>query len=126
MDYPVYSRQLHDPIPNAGRITANHHIVVLEGNYWLLQEAPWRQFQALFDECIFLTASPEKLIDGLRQRHLCGGKTNEFIQHHMATVDLPNIERVLKNSASAHVVVHKMDNRHIASIEYFSGTLEGR
>jgi pantothenate kinase len=125
MDYPVYSRQLHDPIPNAGRVMSNHHIVVLEGNYWLLQEDPWCQFQALFDATIFLTASPESLIDGLRQRHLRGGKTNEFIQHHMASVDLPNIERVLKNSSSAQVVVHKMDNRHISSIEYFSGTLEG-
>lgn len=125
-DYPVYSRQLHDPIPNAGSVMSNHHIVVLEGNYWLLKEDPWRQFHALFDECIFLTASSESLIDGLRQRHLRGGKTNEFIQHHMATVDLPNIERVLTNSASAQVVVHKKDNQHISNIEYFSGPLEGR
>jgi pantothenate kinase len=120
MDYPVYSRQLHDPIPNAGRITSNHQIVVLEGNYWLLQEAPWRQFQTLFDERIFLTASPEKLIDGLHQRHLRGGKTAEFTRKHMAFVDMPNIERVLKYSGYAQVVVHKTDSRQISSIEYLS------
>jgi putative kinase len=120
MDYPVYSRRMHEPIPNAGYITANHKIMVLEGNYWLLKEDPWCKFQKLFDERIFLTTSPEKLVDGLRQRHLRGGKTKEFTEKHMAFVDLPNIERVLKNSAPAEVIVHKMDGRRISNIEYLS------
>jgi len=118
MDYPVYSRKMHDPIPNTGRITPDHHIIVLEGNYWLLQEDPWCQFLPLIDERIFLSASAENLIDGLRQRHLRGGKTVEFIQSHMDIVDIPNIERVLKHSASAQVLVHKIDNRHISRIDY--------
>lgn len=120
LDYPVYSRQLHDPVANAGTVKKEHQIVVVEGNYWLLQEPPWLQFQALFDVSIFLAATPEKLIDGLRQRHLRGGKEPDFVTQHMVKVDLPDVERVLKHSAPAQVVVHKIDNQHISSIEYTS------
>jgi putative kinase len=118
LGYPVYSRQLHDPIPDAGIIRPDQHIIILEGNYWLLQEAAWQPFQALFDATIFLTALPEKLVDGLRQRHLRGGKTIEFTQKHMNKVDLPNIERVLNHSAEAQIVVHKKDSQHIGGISY--------
>jgi pantothenate kinase len=118
IEYPVYSRQLHDPIPNAGRITANHHILVLEGNYWLLQEDPWQQFQALFDMRILLTTPQKKLLEGLRQRHLRGGKTLEAANRQIASVDLPNIERVAKNSVPAGVIVQKTDSQHISRIDY--------
>jgi len=118
LPYPVYSRALHDPIPEAGVIRPGHHIVILEGNYWLLQEPAWQPFQALFDVTIFLTADPEKLVDGLRQRHLRGGKTPEFTRAHMDKVDLPNIERVMQHSAPARIVVHKIDSRRISKISY--------
>lgn len=120
IEYPVYSRQLHDPIPNAGRITANHHIVVLEGNYWLLREDPWQQFQALFDMRLLITAPQKKLVEGLRQRHLRGGKTLEAANRQITSVDLPNIERVAKNSVSAEVIVQKSDSRYISRIDYVS------
>ena len=118
MDYPVYSRQLHDPIPNSGRVTANHHIVVLEGNYWLLQEDPWQQFQTLFDVRILLTTPQKKLVEGLRQRHLRGGKTLEAANRQIAIVDLPNIKRVENNSVPAEVIVQKTDSQYISRIDY--------
>jgi putative kinase len=120
LDYPVYSRQLHDPLPHAGTVKKEHQVVVIEGNYWLLQEPPWSKFQPLFDVSIFLTAESETLLDGLRQRHLRGGKTLDFITPHMARVDLPNIERVLNHSAPAQILVHKTDSRHISRMEYRS------
>lgn len=118
LNYPVYSRQLHNPIPEGGTISPNHHWIILEGNYWLLQEDPWQSFQALFDVTIFLAAAPDTLLDGLRQRHLRGGKTEEFIREHMRTVDIPNIERVLNHSGSAQIIVDKKNSRQIASITY--------
>jgi pantothenate kinase len=100
-------------------VEPKHHIAVIEGNYWLLQENPWQRFQDLFDIRIFLTASREQLVNGLYQRHLRGGKTKEVISRQIASVDLPNIDRVLKYSGHADVVVHKSDNRNIISVEYF-------
>jgi len=115
--FPVYSRQAHDPIPAGGRIEPWHRLVILEGNYWLLDEMPWRRFQPLFDLRVFLSASRETLVEGLRERHLRGEKTPEATEQHIRTVDLPNIDRVLNGSLPAEVVVHKADSRRIGRIE---------
>jgi putative kinase len=123
ISYPVYSRAVHDPIPAAGTLTPAQRIAVVEGNYWLLQEDPWTQFQPLFDVTIFLTAQPDTLISGLTERHLRGGKTPEFTQRHMDFVDIPNISRVLAHSAPAQITVHKRDSRHIARVEFVPALL---
>jgi len=120
ISYPVYSRIQHDPIANGGMVEPFHKIVILEGNYWLLQDAPWTKFQPLFDVRIFLTAKAETLLDGLRQRQLRGGRSAEAIEQQITNVDLPNIEFVLKNSARADIVVHKADNSHIINVEYLN------
>lgn len=119
--YPVYSRELHDPIPGAGVIEPGQRIVVLEGNYWLLDEAPWKQYQALFDLRVFLRAEPEVLLAGLRERHLRGGKSPEFVVEHLRRVDLPNIERVLGRSGPADVVVAKAGSQRISGLEWAAG-----
>jgi putative kinase len=116
--YPIYSRELHDPIPEAGVIEPWQQIVVLEGNYWLLDEPPWKQYLPLFDLRIFLKAEPGSLLAGLRERHLRGRKSPGFIAEHMRLVDLPNIERVLNGSGPADVVVLKADSRRISGLEW--------
>jgi pantothenate kinase len=116
--YPVYSRQIHDPIPNGGCVERQHRIVIVEGNYLLLQEEPWQHFRELFDICIFLTAPPEALVKGLRQRHLRGGKSASAADEQIRTVDLPNVERVLKNSGGADIVVKKANSQHIIGLVY--------
>lgn len=115
--FPIYSRQTHDPMPGAGAVESWQRIVILEGNYWLLDVLPWSQFQILFDARIFLTAPTEQLVEGLRQRHLRGGKTREETERRLREVDLPDIELVMGHSNPAEVTVHKLDSRRIASID---------
>ena len=68
--FPVYSRERHDPIPEGGRLEPWQKILVLEGNYWLLDDRPWRDYRAFFDLRIFLKAGAATLLDGLAARHL--------------------------------------------------------
>ena len=58
VDYPVYSRRLHDPIPNGGQIRLNHRYVIVEGNYLFLNEPPWDAFRATFDVRHFRKSQP--------------------------------------------------------------------
>jgi len=118
LSYPVYSRTQHDPIPGAGVVSPGHRWILVEGNYWLLEEAAWQPFQELFDVTIFLTADPHTLVDGLFQRHLRGGKDRTFIEEHMKKVDFPNIERVLARSAKAQILVEKKNSQKIAGITF--------
>jgi pantothenate kinase len=120
VSYPVYSRMKHEPVADGGRVEPFHHIVIVEGNYWLLREAPWIKFRPLFDISIFLAAKPETLLDGLRQRQLRSGRSAEAAEQQVMHVDLPNIELVLKNSATANIVVHKADHTRIIEVEYLN------
>jgi pantothenate kinase len=118
LNYPVYSRVRHEPIQDAGAVRLNHRWIILEGNYWLLQESAWQPFQALFDFTIFLTADPDTLVEGLRQRHLRGEKDPASIEKHIKMVDMPNINRVLAHSNTAQVEVEKKNSQQIAGIKY--------
>lgn len=116
VSFPKYSRKVHDPVPDAGVIEAQHRIILAEGNYWLLNELPWKDFQYLFDLTIFLSAPAQSLVTGLRKRHLRGAKSSKEVEEHIRKVDLLNIEHVLNNSVKADVMVNKRDNRWIEQV----------
>ncbi len=52
--WPVYDRTLHNPVPDA--ITVDGDIILLEGNYLLLDEDGWRDISAYADYTISITA----------------------------------------------------------------------
>lgn len=116
--YPIYSRRLHEPVPEAGLIRAAQRIVIVEGNYLFLKETPWNALQGLFGLRIFLRASLEQIRAGLRERHLRGGKTPNLAEKQIREVDFPNAQRVLAGSLTSTIVVHKQDSRNISSIEW--------
>jgi pantothenate kinase len=115
--FPLYSRKLHDPVPEKGTVKASHRIIIVEGNYLLLDEDPWNLFLPLIDISIFLEVETSNLLDGLHERHLRGGKPPDLIEKHLRRVDLPNTLRVKSSIHKADVTVHKVDNRRIASID---------
>ncbi len=116
--YPVYSRAQHDPLWPGGTVEPTHQMILLEGNYWLLAEPPWHPFQALFDWRLWVSADRATLIAALRERHRRGGKPPEAVEAHLQQVDLPNIDRVLRGSGPAQVVIHKASSRRLAWIEW--------
>ncbi len=115
--FPVYSRALHDPIPDAGCVAPTHRLLLVEGNYWLLDQPPWNAAHPFFDRSIFLTGEPVTLLAGLRERLVRGGRTPEDADAHIQAVDLPNMRLVLEHSAPANWTVTKADSRHILRID---------
>ena len=118
MSFPVYSRRLHEPVPAGGTIESSDRIVVVEGNYLLLDKDPWNRFRQLFDARVFISATLETLIGGLRERHLRGGKTPAATERQIREVDLPNATRVGPSVVHSQVVAHKANTRRIARIEW--------
>jgi pantothenate kinase len=117
VSFPVYSRTLHEPIPAGGTIEASHRVVVVEGNYLLLDEEPWRRFRQLFDIRLFISASPETLVNSLMERHLRGGKMSSAAERQVQEVDLANAQRVGPSVVHAQVLVHKADARFIERVD---------
>ena len=74
---PAYSRVTHEPKADAICIKSSHRIVIVEGNYLLVDKLPWADVKAELDEVWYLDASPEVAAERLRKRHMSVGRSVE-------------------------------------------------
>lgn len=97
--WPVYDRTIHDPRPDAVTVTAP--IVLVEGNYLLLDESPWTDLAPLADYTVFLRADESMLRERAVSRKAKGGIAREEAEAHYERTDGPNIRRTLTCSRPA-------------------------
>jgi pantothenate kinase len=67
---PSYRRGLEEPIAASIAVLAQIPLVIIEGNYLLLGEAPWAPVRRLLDEVWFVSASPVARRARLVRRHV--------------------------------------------------------
>ncbi len=95
--WPHYDRTLHDPVD--GAILVRGPIVLLEGNYLLLDEPGWRELRAFADYTIRIDAPEELLYDRLYERKSRSGALPAAeVERHVRGSDIPNVRRVLDHS----------------------------
>jgi pantothenate kinase len=99
--WPAYDRRLHDVVEDAIEVTDG--ILLVEGNWLLLNEPGFSQLRSLCDFSIALQADEALLKDRLIERKCMGGSSREAAEAHYATCDLPNIRRYRENSAPGEV-----------------------
>ena len=97
--FPVYDRRIHDVVPDA--VTADAPILLVEGNWLLLDEEPWRDLCGLADYCLRIDAAPELLCDRLIARKVQGGSTAEDAVAFYEASDAPNILRFAAHAGAA-------------------------
>lgn len=99
VDWPIYDRNIHDVVPDA--ISVEAEILLIEGNYLLLNNPRWTNIRVLSDYNVFIKADPEMLKDRLVERKVRGGKSQDEAEQFYRTSDSRNVELVLNNSAEA-------------------------
>ncbi len=100
---PTYSRELHEPIPGGGTIVASTQVVIVEGNYLLLDG--WREVAGLLDQIWYLDTPLEECMRRVRDRHRDGGcdqaaaalkiETNDRLNAELVRTTLPRADRVI-------------------------------
>jgi pantothenate kinase len=69
--FPVYSREISDPVPDGAVVTREHKIVFCEGNYLLaLDDAQWKPLELIWDDKWFLSVPENVVVERLVNRHL--------------------------------------------------------
>jgi pantothenate kinase len=102
---PGFERVLEQPIAGSIVIGAEVDLVVSEGNYLLVDEAPWRDAAGLFDEVWFSDAPAALLRERLIARHVAFGKAPVEAAAWVDAVDLPNAALIEPTRARADAVV---------------------
>lgn len=102
---PAYCRQRHEPIADAVRMDAQVKIVIVEGNYLLLDEPRWCAVREQIDETAFVDLPIETAMARVFARHCAGGSDEISARRKIDTNDRPNAERVLTTRESADWLV---------------------
>ena len=98
--WPIYDRNLHNPVENAIMVTSD--IVLLEGNYLLLDEEGWRRLSDYADFTIFISADEDMLRSRLVERKAKNTpieQAREFVEKS----DMRNAIEVLHGSKKANL-----------------------
>ena len=98
---PRFDRTRDLAIANSIAIAPQTPIVVVEGNYLFLDSEPWSSLDDMFTTTVFLRPSLETLKRRLIQRWLDHGLTPEQASQKANENDIPNAQRVLKQSRPA-------------------------
>jgi pantothenate kinase len=102
---PVFDRSREIAIASARTIGPEVRIILAEGNYLLLNEAPWTRLDGKFDLTIFVGPTYEVLEERLRQRWIQYGLDEAGIEWKLYGNDLPNGKRITENSRAADIRV---------------------
>lgn len=106
---PSYSRRIESVVPDAFTIAGNVPIIVVEGNYLLLEESPWDGIRDLLDFAVYLDLGKELAETRLLKRHAEHGLfTEERNQRHVAQVDLPNYDLADESKSRADLIIDLM------------------
>ncbi|MCP4319067.1 MAG: AAA family ATPase [Hyphomicrobiales bacterium] len=106
---PEFDRDTDSVRSDAAIVDMDCRFVLVEGNYLLLDSAPWTNLQPLFDCRIFMTAEMNELRERLVSRWLMHGYDSDDAEAKAFGNDIPNAERVLVHSVPADVVYRPMD-----------------
>ncbi|MCF0111714.1 MAG: nucleoside/nucleotide kinase family protein [Erysipelotrichaceae bacterium] len=94
-DWPVYDRNIHDVIPD--KIHVSSPVVLIEGNYLLLDEPEWNTLHNMADITVFVKTEPDLVINRLIRRKMRGGLDEQQASEWVHRSDYKNVLRVLQN-----------------------------
>jgi len=97
--WPVYDRLLHNPVEDALLITGD--VVLLEGNYLLLDEDGWRDLRAFADYTVSVRADEAFLRERLIERRIRTGVDRDASVRFVDFSDMPNVRLCLEKTLPA-------------------------
>ena len=97
--WPVYDRLLHNPVEDAASVDGE--IVILEGNYLLLDVDGWRNLRSFADYTVSIRAEETLLRERLISRRIKTGVAEDEAARFVDYSDMPNVRLCLSRSVSA-------------------------
>ena len=103
--YPVFDRTLDYAIAGRGRVAPEDRVIVVEGNYLLLDEPGWRALARHWDLSVYLSAPMATLTSRLTQRWLDDGLSTADATARAEANDVRNARRVAGARLPADLVL---------------------
>ncbi|NEY89765.1 nucleoside triphosphate hydrolase [Tabrizicola oligotrophica] len=104
---PLFDRDLEISRAGADIVGPGDRLLIVEGNYLLLNEPPWPDLAPLFDLTVWIDVPEAELERRLLARWAQHGKTPAEARAWIDGNDLPNIRRVVQGSRPADLLIHQ-------------------
>jgi pantothenate kinase len=105
VEFPAYSRKLHNPVEAAINIQDEKCLLVIEGLWLLYGQFGWEAVRNMLNFTVFVTADKDRVRDAVLKRHINGGKTKEQAEKHYKNVDGVNFDIVMATRFEADQVI---------------------
>lgn len=102
---PSFERVVDEPIPDAISVAPTEPIVLVEGNYLLLDQPLWSELSDLLDAVAYVELDDAVRIERLVARHVEFGRSPEEAREFVLASDEPNAALVAASRQRADVVV---------------------
>lgn len=103
--YPTFDRTRDISVGGSGMVTPETKVVIVEGNYLLLDLAPWDRLAALWDYTIWLDTPLSELRSRLIQRWLSQGLSRAAAVRRAESNDIPNTQLAIEKSRPADLTL---------------------
>ena len=102
---PTFDRTHDRVVPDGSVITADHRIILVEGNYLLLDQDPWKKLAPLFDLRVMLEVPIATLRSRLEARWRDLGHDAAEIASKVDGNDLPNARLVIETTSKMDFIL---------------------
>lgn len=109
VELPDFDRVLDEPRQGRIRVRRSDRIVIVEGNYLLLDIEPWIGLRERFDAIAHLDLDRDTRVERLVNRHVRFGKTRREASAFVDASDEANTARVEAVRHRAHLVIDAAD-----------------
>ncbi len=103
---PAFDRTIDASVPDQIVVQPTHQLVIVEGNYLLLDTPPWHKLQALLDASWYLSGDENLIHERLLVRHIAGGRTPTEAEEKIASTDAPNAKMIKATQTRADLIIH--------------------
>ncbi|WCJ21626.1 P-loop containing nucleoside triphosphate hydrolases superfamily protein [Euphorbia peplus] len=106
---PSFDHGVGDPIEDDIFISVQHKVVIVEGNYLLLEEGVWKDMASMFDEKWFVDVDIETAMERVLKRHISTGKPPDVAKWRIDYNDRLNAELIIKSKRNADLIIRSID-----------------
>lgn len=102
---PEFDRNKDLSIAGSSIISTKDKVLIVEGNYLLIEEEPWTKLKKTWDQTIFINPGIDTLEQRLLNRWLRYGLDTQDAKKRTLSNDLPNARYVIEKSSDSDIQI---------------------
>ena len=102
---PEFDRNKDLSIAGSSIISTKDKVLIVEGNYLLIEEEPWTELKKTWDQTIFINPGMDTLKQRLLNRWLRHGLNIQNAKKRTLNNDLPNARYILEKSSDSDIQI---------------------